>query len=174
MPSPTLPPIGAAPLATWVWHPWWTAALLLVGIGYAGAALRFRRSFGGLPAWRLACFGLGEALLLATICGGIGTYAMSLFWVHMIEHLLLIMVVPALLVLGQPLVLLERLTGHLFLDTRPARLLLNPLIALGLYSLVIFGTHLTGFMDAMTVHPALMTGEQLTYVASGFLLYENQ
>lgn len=174
MPGPALPPFGAATLTIWVWHPWWTLALLIVGVGYALLARHAYRLGVGLAAWRLACFGVGEALLLATpVSGCIGTYAMSLFWVHMIEHLILIMVVPALLVLGQPLVLLDHATGSRMLEVRVVNLVLHPLVALGGYSLVIIGTHLTGFMDAMTNHPALMTAEQVTYVLSGWLLIEN-
>lgn len=173
MPGPALPPFGGGTLTTWVWHPWWTVALCVLGVGYALLVGRAHRRGDGLPTWRIASFWAGEALLLVTICGSIGTYAMSLFWVHMVEHLILIMVVPALFVLGQPLVVLDHATGGRLLQARAVRLLLHPLVALGGYGVVIIGTHLTGFMDAMTNHPALMTAEQVTYVVSGWLLIEN-
>ena len=36
---------------------------------------------------------------------------------------------------------------------------------------MIIGTHLTGFMDQMAMHPWLMTAEQVLYVATGYLLF---
>jgi putative membrane protein len=100
-----------------------------------------------------------------------------LFWDHMIEHLLLIMVVPALLVAGHPLtVLAQATTGrtrervHSVLRSAPVSVVTHPVVALAIYSVVIVGTHLTSFMDAMTVHMWLMPAEQVVYLLSGSLL----
>ncbi|MGH3444850.1 MAG: cytochrome c oxidase assembly protein, partial [Nocardioidaceae bacterium] len=95
---------------------------------------------------------------------------------HMIEHLLLIMLVPALLVLGLPLtVWRDALAGRsrsrleAALHSWPVAVLTHPITGLGVYSLVIVVTHLTSFMDQMAMHPWLMYLEQALYVGAGYL-----
>jgi putative copper resistance protein D len=99
---------------------------------------------------------------------------MSLFWMHMIEHLTLITVVPTLLVLGHPLTVLRNAGGPAWraeidelLQRGPISWLTHPLVGLTAYGLVVFYTHLTPFMDKMVDNPSLMTVEQIAYVVSG-------
>ena len=171
-----LPPFGLDAVFSGArFHPGWTAVGLLLLVGYLAAFARARTNRVG--AARVACFVAGVLVLLATLSSGIDTYAMSVFWVHMIEHLLLIMVVPMLLVLGHPLtVSREALSDRgrdrfdRFVRTGPVALITSPLIGLAAYAAVIIGTHLTGFMDAMAVHGWLMPVEQAMYVVAGWLL----
>jgi putative copper resistance protein D len=102
---------------------------------------------------------------------------MAVFWVHMVQHLMLIMVVPALLVLGSPLTLLRAAASArgrgrsvtAVLRSRPVALVTHPLVSLAVYAVVIVATHLTSFMDAMATHGWLMDFEQVAYLASGYL-----
>jgi putative copper resistance protein D len=55
--------------------------------------------------------------------------------------------------------------------SRPLGYFTHPASGLVIYTVVIVGTHLTGFMDQMVLHPWLMTAEQGLYVATGFLLF---
>ena len=55
------------------------------------------------------------------------------------------------------------------LRSRPVGVLTHPLTGLAVYAATIVGTHLTGFMDQMAHHPSLMVGEQVLYLAAGFL-----
>jgi putative copper resistance protein D len=170
------------PELTWprfftTWHvaPGWLAvavvllAAYLVGRRRAGPASTVR-------AWRVGSFVAGLALMWVCVASAIGAYAMSVFWMHMVLHLLLIMVVPALLVLGHPLtVLVEALRGDAraraerILRSWPVSALTHQVTGLVLYSVVIVYTHLSGFMDRMAVHGWLMTGEQVLYVVTGYL-----
>jgi putative copper resistance protein D len=126
---------------------------------------------------RVASFVTGIALLLFTVSSAIDIYAMAVFWDHMVEHLLLIMVVPALLVLGHPITVARAAAStrgkegavDAFVRSWPVSLLTHPGVGLGIYSVVIIGTHLTGFMDAMAMHGWLMGAEQWLYVVSGYL-----
>jgi cytochrome c oxidase assembly factor CtaG len=160
---------------TWTLAPGWLLAALLMAGGYLAA--RHRAGAGTtVRGWRVASFTAGCILLWACIASAVGVYAMSLFWMHMVLHLLLIMVVPALLVLGHPVtVLIEALPGQRQHRARevarswPVTLLTHQSTGLLLYAVVIVGTHLTGFMDQMVLHPWLMTAEQVLYVLTGFL-----
>jgi putative membrane protein len=163
---------------TWQLEPWWTlvAALLLVGYGAAVAACR-RHGIRAVHPARIGCFVAGAVLLVLTVSSAVAVYAMSAMWVHMVEHLMLIMVVPALLVLGHPLTVLRAAastrgrvsTVDAVLRTGPVAVLTHPLTGFLLYTGVIVGTHLTSFMDVMVMHGWLMGGEQVLYLVSGYV-----
>ena len=70
------------------------AAVVLAAVGYLVAAGRVR----GWNPGRTAAFLGGLVVVLIATCSGIEAYGHVLEWVHMIEHLLLIMVAPVLLV----------------------------------------------------------------------------
>jgi cytochrome c oxidase assembly factor CtaG len=116
-------------------------------------------------------------LLELTLCSAIDAYAMSLFWVHMVEHLMLITVVPAFLVLGRPIGTVvdalpddRRDRAMKVLGGPVASVLTHPVTGIGVYAVVIVGTHLTGFMDRMAMHSWVMTFEQVLYLAAGWLM----
>ena len=174
-----LPPFGWGPLLhDWKLVPGWTVFAVVLLAGYLLLWRRGRRlGDRSVHAVRVGCFVLGLVLLVATVSSAIDSYAMSVFWVHMIEHLLLIMGVPALLVLGHPLSVVRaavreerrhRVDG--VLQSWPVAVVTHPLVGMLFYGGVIVGTHLTGFMDAMVRHPWLMPAEQVLYVASGWLM----
>jgi cytochrome c oxidase assembly factor CtaG len=56
-----------------------------------------------IPAWRAVSFFLGLFLVWAACGSPLAAYDHSLLTVHMIEHLLLMTVAPALILLGEPL-----------------------------------------------------------------------
>jgi putative membrane protein len=53
-------------------------------------------------AWRAAMFWLALALLVLAVDSAIDGYADRLFWVHMVQHVLLVMIIAPLLVLAAP------------------------------------------------------------------------
>ncbi len=174
-----LPPLSwHALLSTWHVRPAWTVVALLALAAYVwGLRVCRRHQVRSVQPARVTCFVAGLALLLVTLSSAIDVYAMALFWDHMIEHLLLIMVVPALLVLGHPLTVLRAAAGTRgrgeavdgLLQSAPVALLTHPGVGVALYTVVIVGTHLTSFMDAMATRPWLMDLEQVVYLVSGYL-----
>jgi putative membrane protein len=52
--------------------------------------------------WRAASFYAGLATIVVALEGPIDTYAAKLFWVHMVQHVLLLTVAAPLIVLGAP------------------------------------------------------------------------
>jgi cytochrome c oxidase assembly factor CtaG len=98
--SPTL----AAFLRSWPSAPWLTGSLLLAAGVYLRGWLALRRRdprrwHGG----RLAAFLGGLATIFLALASPIERFADLLLWVHMLQHLLLMMAVPPLLWLGAPL-----------------------------------------------------------------------
>lgn len=136
------------------------------------------RSGTAWPAGRTAAFLGGLVLLALTLQSSIDAYGGTLFWVHMIEHLMMIMVVPALVIIGQPIRLAATGTDHVAertnaaLRSRTVSVLTFPLTGLVCYAVVLVGTHLTGFMQAMLVHMwPLHDVEILLYLGSGYLFF---
>jgi putative membrane protein len=86
----------------WAWEPSVVAGCVGLALAYA-AALRFRIPPAGV--WYAA----GVALLLLSLVSPIDVLGDTyLFSAHMIQHLLLLLVVPPLLILGLPRALVER------------------------------------------------------------------
>jgi putative copper resistance protein D len=179
---PGMSGMGALPELTWArffstWHvhPGWLAATAILLVAYA-VGWHAAGPASTVRAWRVASFVAGTTLMWACVSSAIGAYAMSVFWMHMVLHLLLIMVVPVLLVLGHPLTVLveafppgEQDRIRRALHAWPVALLTHYATGLVLYTVVIVGTHLTDFMDQMARHAWLMTGEQVLYVVTGWL-----
>ena len=152
--------------------------LLAVGLAALAYLLGTRRA-AGWPAGRTLSFLGGLVVVVAATCSGIEPYGHVLEWVHMIEHLLLIMVAPVLLAIGSPLQLaadaLPR-RGSAALRTllhRPViGWLTSPVAAAGLYAICVIGVHLTGVMDSAMDSEGVHVTEELAYLLSGMLLFQ--
>lgn len=170
-----LPPLDwSTLLSTWQWRPVWTLVLVLVALAYA-VLLRAasRQGHTSVAPLRTVAFAAAVVVWWVTLSSAVAVYGERIFWMHMVGHLLLIMVVPVLLVLGRPLtVLVSGTNGRAarVLQSATVTLLTRPLSALAIYAAVIVGTHLTGFMNAMMDHSALMNLEEVLYVAGGWVL----
>jgi cytochrome c oxidase assembly factor CtaG len=81
---------------------WVLGAIVYAGVLYflGGRASATRSS--SEKRWRGATFYVGLLTLVLAIDSPIDVYATTLFWVHMVQHVLLMMVAPPLLLLGRP------------------------------------------------------------------------
>jgi putative membrane protein len=101
----------------------------------------------------------------------------SLPW-HMLQHMLLLAVAPPLLVLGEPVRVAfdllpvggaRRLAS--WLRRPPLATLLNPAVALGLFLLIVLGTHTPAVFDIALESDPLHALEHFSYLAAGLLLW---
>ena len=148
-------------------------AVVTMTLGAAGYGLMIWR-VGGWPWPRTTAFAAALAVLAVALVGPVAVYGDVLFWVHMVQHLALIMVVPVLLVWAQPIRLARRswgASGDGGEASHAARLLTSPALALAVYTAVVVLTHLTGFQDVALADPAVRAGEELLYLATGYLLF---
>jgi putative membrane protein len=151
------------------------AAVVLVAVGYLVAARR-------VPGWQLgrtAAFLGGLAVVLIATCSGIEAYGHVLEWMHMIEHLLLIMVAPVLLAIGSPLQLVAEALPpraaagwRAFLERPVVSWLTSPPFAAAFYAICVIGVHLTGLMDRAMVDDGVHVAEELAYLLAGMLLFQ--
>lgn len=96
------------------------------------------------PAWRLAAFMSGIALVILTVFGPLAAYDRVFLFVHMIQHFILITIAPPLILLGSPMTLLLVAAGparrerwiYPITHSRPFELFTNPIVGLFLFAAV--------------------------------------
>jgi putative copper resistance protein D len=86
----------------------WLVVAAALGFVYLRGVVRLRSRGDAWPVGRTISWMLGLALLLYLTCGGPAAYGRVLFSVHMVQHMLLSMAVPSLLVVGAPMTLALR------------------------------------------------------------------
>jgi cytochrome c oxidase assembly factor CtaG len=176
-----LPPFGwQAILDHWEFAPVITAIAAVAAALYLWGAWRVARRHPARPWpwWRTAMFLGGLAVIVVATESGIGAYDDVLFWDHMIQHLMLIMIAPPLLVIGQPFTLLlhaSRNPLHTWakrvMRSRVVSFLTWPPFGLAAYAAAIVGTHLTGLMGLVMTNPALHNAEHALYLVVGYLFF---
>ncbi len=150
---------------------WLPNSLLLV------AALAYGIGVAGVPEWpktRVGWFIGGLVTTFLATESVIGSFDMSYFSIHMIQHLMLIMVAAPFFALSAPLDLAQR-AGPAWvaraLDSLVGRVLLHPLSGFVIYLVLIPVTHLTGLTNTMMTHPWVHHLEQIAFLVSGYLFF---
>jgi cytochrome c oxidase assembly factor CtaG len=179
-------PEPLAPLRGWRFATAWqldAPAVLLVAVlavGYLRATRRVARAHPHRrwPQRHTAAFFGGLAVAVVAPCSSVGVYDMTLFSVHMTQHLMLIMVAPPLLAAGRPITLLLHSVRNPWhrrwirvLRSPAAAVLLSPPVALVGYTVTIVATHLSGLMDRVMNNVWLGQGEHLLYLGAGYLFF---
>jgi cytochrome c oxidase assembly factor CtaG len=181
MGSSMLPPFGwGEAAANWQFAPIVTGFTAVLAVAYLWGALRVRKRHPRRP-WpvgRTIVFLLGLLVINVATQSGIGTYDDTLFWDHMIQHLMLIMIAPPLLVSGQPVTLLlhaSRNPLHTWVKriirSQPVAWITFPAFGVAAYAATIVGTHLTNFMNLVTEHDAIHESEHVLYLVVGYLYF---
>jgi putative membrane protein len=174
--EPHGPLLSSRLFTTWQLDAVALAVLVLLATGYLTAAMLANRRTeeSSWPARYTLSFLAGLVVCGLATNSSIAVYDMSLFSAHMIGHLMLVMLAPALLMAGRPLtLLLQANTGRrreriaTVLTGRVVSLLTAPPVALAGYTVVIVATHLTGLMDVIMRHTWAGQLEHLVYLLLG-------
>lgn len=183
-------PVAAGDWLT-VWRVDWlflTIAVLAVGLYLAGV-VRLRRRGDAWAAWRVVLWVAGWVLFCWATFGAPGVWGRVLFSVHMVEHMVLAMLVPLLLVPAAPVTLALRAlparTDRTWgprevllqvVHSRVMRVLANPVVAAVLFFASLAAFYYTGAFElALTTHTGhllmvahfLLTGYLFTWVLIG-------
>ena len=161
-------------LSGWTVYPGFLIGWLLLGAAYAAATGPFRaRLADPTPpgAGRVAAFAAGWVLLFLALQGPLHDLSDHyLFSAHMVQHLVLTLFVPPLLLAGTPPGLLRPA-----LRVRPlaaaARAATRPLVAFGLYNLVFAVWHVPALYDLMMRNHDVHVAVHLLFLASAVLLW---
>jgi cytochrome c oxidase assembly factor CtaG len=167
-------------LTAWQFAPVVTCVVAAAAGLYLWGVLRVARRHRARPwpGWRTGMFLGGLAVVVLATESGIGSYDDVLFWDHMIQHLMLIMVAPALLIFGQPITLLlhaSRNPLHTWvkriLRSRAASFLTWPVFGCLAYAVAIMGAHLTGFANLVERDQVVHNTEHAGFLVIGYLFF---
>lgn len=171
-------------LQSWPLDPWLVVPLLATALIYVRGWKQLRqrgaRRFRPRQLWS---FLAGLAALCLALASPIDPFADLLLQVHMLQHLLLMMVAPPLLWLGDPLVpLLRGLPVSIriywvapFLRLNAVRAVLyrltHPAIAFLLYSAATWAWHVPKLYELALAVPAWHYLEHATFIGTGLLFW---
>jgi putative copper resistance protein D len=169
-------------LGRWTLEPGVLAALLAAGALYAWGVARVRIHARGAvrgrwPLWRAASFAAGLLTLAVALLSGVDRISDELLSVHMVQHMLLALLAPVLLLYGAPIGLAlaagsrsgRAALGGL-LASRPNPPHAHPGVGLALFATVELATHLTGLYQLALENETLHALEHAAYFWSGLLL----
>jgi putative membrane protein len=109
--------------------------------------------------------------VLVALVSPLDALADQLFFMHMVQHVLLLDVVPILAILGLTKVILRPLTRTVHDVERRAGPLAHPAFAVVLYVAVIWAWHVPAAYDAAVRHSGVHVLEHLTFVLAGSLYW---
>jgi cytochrome c oxidase assembly factor CtaG len=176
-----LPPFGwSAVVAQWQFAPVVTILVVAFAALYGWGVVRIARQHPARPwpAWRTVLFGAGLAVIVIATESGVGVYDDLLFWDHMVQHLMLLMVAPPLLIFGQPMTLLlhaSRNPVHTWakraLRSRVASFLTWPVFGVVAYTAAVVMAHLTSAATTIDSNETLHNGEHAVFLIIGYLFF---
>ena len=175
------PPFGLSAVATqWQFAPVVTAVVVLAAALYGWGVVRVARRHPARPwpMWRTGLFAAGLLVIVIATQSGIGAYDDLLFYDHMIQHLLLLMVAPPLLIGGQPITLLlhaSRNPLHTWakraVRSTAASFLTWPVFGAAAYALAVMASHLTVIATYTEQNQYWHNAEHALFVVVGYLFY---
>ena len=157
---------------------WQPSSSVLVPATASGVlyALGARRARGRWPRRRTGSFLGGLVCVVLALQSGIDAYEDRMLSVHMVQHMLLLLVAPPLLLGGRPLILALRALppqprSSLAKAVDRARPYTGPAPSLAFFGAVVVLTHLPPFYDATLRHAALHYSEHALYLLAGLLMW---
>ena len=147
-------------LTSWTWEPTVLAGILAMAAAYVWLIRSRGREASWSPLAR-AYFAAGLLAMFVALASPIDTGGdRYLFSLHMLQHLLLAMVVPPLLLLGLP----EQWRAF-------HRVHVSPLAANVIFNLVLAGWHLPFLYEATLRNEPVHVFEHLSFIAVGILFW---
>lgn len=178
---PSEPPTAGSLLLGWTFAPlptlaiavaagWWLWAVGRIDARHPGNPVPRRRTV----AFLAAMLALGFALI-----SGIERYDTTLFSVHMLQHVLLVLVAAPLIAAAAPITLVLRLSSRAtrrryvlpILHSRLMRTLSFPVTAWVVFAGVMWGSHFSGLFDVALEEPLVHDLEHGLFLASALLFW---
>jgi len=180
-------PIWQALLGPWEWRPEVLAVLLPLMAIYVGGWIRIRRRRDGetrlATGWRMAAYLAGMGTLMVALLSPIDALGGQLFFMHMIQHKLSIMVAAPLIWLGNPFPIglwglpapVRRSFSSIFSDASPVRPWLStatqPFVVWLTFIIVYVGWHDPGAYNLALRIPWVHDIQHLTFFLTALLFW---
>ncbi|MEU8860304.1 cytochrome c oxidase assembly protein [Streptomyces umbrinus] len=168
-----LPPFTLGRGLAWSPDPFFLVACLLGLALYGWGVVRLVRRGDAWPVGRTVSFVIGVLSVMLVLCTGLNDYGMVMFSVHMVQHMVISMLSPILILLGAPITLALRAlptAGRdrkgprelllMFLHSRFMRVVTHPAFTIPLFIASLYALYFTPIfdflMDSKTGHIAMM------------------
>ncbi|MBI3752343.1 MAG: cytochrome c oxidase assembly protein [Chloroflexi bacterium] len=175
------------PPSPWIlataWHldPTVAVPLVATALGWLWMVDRIDRHHphNPVPVPRTVAFVFGLFVIAVALQSGIERYDTTVFSIHMVQHLLLMLVAPPLLLLGAPITQLLRVASPgvrrrillPFLHSGPMVFLSHPVTAWLLFTVALWGTHFSPLFDIALENPPVHQLEHALYLAAAMLFW---
>jgi putative membrane protein len=180
-PAPADPPTLASLALGWQLEPLVAGPLIALAIGWLVLVRRVRRLHPEhpVPLMRTAAFLGGLATIAVALLSGIARYDTTLFSVHMVQHLLLMLIAAPLLALSAPVTQVLRASsarvrqGLLIpvLHSRPVEAIGHPVVAALTFAVVVWGSHFTGLFELALEDQGVHEVEHVAYLAAAMIFW---
>ncbi|MCT9088547.1 cytochrome c oxidase assembly protein [Streptomyces sp. ASQP_92] len=168
-----LPPFTLARGLEWSADPFFLIGCLLGLALYAWGVARLRRRGDSWPVGRMVFWTVGVLTIALVMCTKLNDYGMVMFSAHMVQHMVISMLSPILLLLGAPVTLALRALpvaprGRrgprevllMLLHSRYMKIVTHPAFTIPLFIASLYGLYFTPLfdflMESKTGHIAMM------------------
>ncbi|GHK04045.1 membrane protein [Streptomyces sp. Y2F8-2] len=179
-----LPPFTLGRGLVWSTDPFFLVACL-VGLGlYGWGVVRLVRRGDKWPAGRTLSYVVGVLIVLLTMCTRLNDYGMVMFSVHMVQHMLISMLAPILILLGAPITLALRAlptAGRgrkgprelllMLLHSRYLRIITHPAFTIPLFIASLYGLYFTPLFDFLMGSKAGHIAMMVHFLAVGLVFF---
>jgi len=162
---------AVSPDASWNAEPGAIALILVLGFLYVRRwrTVRARDGARAAPTWRLWVFIAGLAAIVAALISPIDELGHQILAMHMVQHVILLDIVPILLILGLTKALMRPITKRLQpIEHGP---LGHPVLAVFLYAGSMWIWHIPALYDAAASNDAVHVLEHICFLSAGLLYW---
>ncbi len=161
------------PVARIEWIRWTVHPSTVIGLGILAALYvwSIKRTGNRPRLYQMACFFSGLFVIFASLNGPIHDLSdFYLFSAHMVQHLLMTLVVPALLLSGTPGWMLRPLLKYEPLH-KVARFVTRPVMCFVIFNVVIAVWHVPAFYNRTMADHGVHIGEHLMFMTAAVLMW---
>jgi cytochrome c oxidase assembly factor CtaG len=180
-PAPSDAPTLANLALGWTFEPFVAVPLALLAVGWLVMVDRIDRGHPGspVPVGRTLAFMAGLATIAIALMSGIERYDTTLFSVHMVEHLLLMLVAAPLIALAAPITQVLRVASPRIrrrvllpiLQSAPVKALGHPVVAWLTFTLVLYVSHFSPLFEAALEDQFVHDLEHMLYLVAALLFW---
>jgi cytochrome c oxidase assembly factor CtaG len=180
-PAPATPPTLGNLLLGWTFEPLPTIGIAVAAVLWWRAVRSVDRAHPGnpVPRRRTWSFAGGLAAIAVALLSGVDRYDTTLFWVHMVQHLLLMFVAAPLIAYAAPITLLLRVASPAarrrwilpILHSRVVRVVAFPVVAWVLFAGVMWASHFSPLFEAALEDPLIHDLEHALFLGTALLFW---
>jgi cytochrome c oxidase assembly factor CtaG len=179
-----LPPFTLGRGLQWSADPFFLVACVLALVLYGWGVVRLRRRGDTWPVGRTISFVVGVLTVALMMCTALNDYGMVMFSVHMVQHMVISMLSPILILLGAPITLALRalpVAGRgrkgprelllALLHSRYVRVITHPAFTIPLFIASLYALYFTPLFDFLMGSKAGHIAMMVHFLAVGVAFF---